>query len=67
LDNNNIRELNYFAFCADIDKPEDLNATYVPKNQTEEAAMHHGQLRDAGNTYFADSTKGMDIISNRFQ
>jgi hypothetical protein len=28
--------------------------------------MYHGQLRNAGNTFFGDSTMNVDIISNRF-
>ena len=67
LDKSNIREINYFSFCADIDKPSDLNAPHVPKNKTEEAVIMHGQLRDAGNTYFDQTTLNMDIINNRFQ
>ena len=56
LDKSNVRELNYFMFCADIDRPEDLNAPYMAKNPVDEAPMQHGQRRDAGNTFFADST-----------
>jgi len=36
LDAGNIREMNYFKFCADIDKPEDIFPTYVAKNPVNE-------------------------------
>ena len=32
LDKGNIREINYFMFCADIDRPEDIFPKYVAKN-----------------------------------
>lgn len=32
LDQGNIREINYRAFCADIDKPEDMFVQYEAKN-----------------------------------
>jgi hypothetical protein len=66
LDKGNIREINYFKFCADIDKPEDIFPAYQAKNPVNEVPLGHGQLRDAGNTFFPESTKGLDVISNRF-
>jgi hypothetical protein len=66
FDKGNIREINYFEFCADIDKPEDLFKPYVAKNPTNDTNMAHGQLRNAGNTFFRDPTINLDIISNRF-
>lgn len=67
FDKSNIREINYFSFCADIDKPEDLFKAYVPKNQQHEEPVLHGRLRDAGSTFFAGETANIDIIENRFQ
>ena len=66
FDKSNIREINYVAFCADIDKPEDLFKAYSPKNQKDEAPVLHGRLRDASSTFFAGSTANIDIIENRF-
>lgn len=67
LDKGNIREINYFKFCADIDKPEDIFPTYQAKRPVQEVIFAHGQLRDAGSTFFTESTKGLDVINNRFQ
>ena len=61
-----MREINYLQFCHDIDKPDDLFAPYVAKNPVADNSMYHGQLRDAGCTFFGDSTLNTDIISNRF-
>ena len=56
LDKGNIREINYFKFCADIDRPEDIFPQYIPKKPVKEEVFFHGQLRDAGSTYFKDQT-----------
>ena len=66
FDKGNMREINYLAFCQDIDKPEDLFEPYVAKNPVEDLGVAQGQLRNAGSTFFGDSTRNMDIISNRF-
>ena len=56
LDRGNIREINYFKFCADIDKPEDIFVQYPEKHPKPENPFYHGQLRDAGQTYFQNET-----------
>jgi len=56
FDKGNIREVNYFKFCADIDRPQDMFPQYVPKKPVEDNPFFHGQLRDAGHTYFQDKT-----------
>lgn len=66
LDKGNVREINYFKFCADIDSPKDIFPQYVPKKEVKETFLLHGQLRDAGSTYFQNSTANLDVINNRF-
>ena len=66
LDKGNIREINYFKFCADIDRPEDIFPKYVAKNPKKEDIFYLGQLRDAGSTYFQEETSVLDVINNRF-
>jgi len=66
LDKGNIREINYFKFCADIDRPEDIFPRYVAKNPKKEEIFFLGQLRDAGSTYYKDQTTVLDVINNRF-
>lgn len=58
--------MNYFKFCADIDRPQDMFPEYVAKNPKPETVFALGQLRDAGSSFFAASTEGLDVINNRF-
>ena len=66
LDRGNIREINYFKLCADIDRPEDIFVQYNDKHPKPEDPFHHCQLRSAGETYFTSNTQGLDVINNRF-
>lgn len=66
FDKGNVREINYFKFCADIDKPEDIFPVYQAKNPKAENTILHGQLRDAGSSFFDASTKDLDVINNRY-
>lgn len=58
--------MNYFKFCADIDRPQDIFPEYVPKNPKKELVIYHGQLRDAGSSYYDKATQDLDVINNRF-
>ena len=44
FDKGNIREVNYFKFCADIDRPQDMFPEYVAKNPKPEVHLMYGQL-----------------------
>lgn len=66
LDMSNIREVNYFKFCADIDSPKDIFPEYIAKNPKEARVIYFGQLRDAGSSYFNEQTSDLDVINNRF-
>lgn len=67
FDKGNVREMNYFEFCKDIDRPEDLFNLYQAKHPNNEPPLMLGQLRDAGSTFFKQPTQGLDAINNRFQ
>ena len=67
FDKGNIREVNYFKFCADIDRPQDIFPEYVAKNPKPEMVIYHGQLRDAGSSFYDAKTDTLDVINNRFQ
>jgi Ca2+-binding EF-hand superfamily protein len=67
FDKGNVREINYFTFCQDIDIPGDLYKLYEAKHPNNEPPLQLGQLRDAGSTFFKDRTAGLDVINNRFQ
>ena len=33
-DKGNVKEINYFSLCRDVDRPEDMFPGYTPKNST---------------------------------
>lgn len=33
FDKGNTKEVNYFQFCADVDRPEDMFPGYTPKRE----------------------------------
>jgi Ca2+-binding EF-hand superfamily protein len=65
LDKGNQREVNYFAFCADVDRPEDM----FPSLQNEGTKRHSPAAQPAGSTgsfFFSGSTKDINVLENRF-
>lgn len=38
FDKGNTKEVNYFTFCQDVDRPEDMFPGYSPKQRSEYAA-----------------------------
>lgn len=56
FDKGNVREINYFKFCANVDKPEDIYPQYVAKRPSQDKPIYHGQLRDAGSSYYKAPT-----------
>lgn len=37
FDKGNTKEVNYFSFCKDVDRPEDMFPDYAPKQRSEYA------------------------------
>jgi len=66
FDKGNVREVNYFRFCADIDRPEDIFPEYVAKRPQPDHSIQKGQLRNAGSSYYKAGTENVDVINNRF-
>lgn len=62
-DKGNTKEINYFKFCQDVDRPEDMFPGYTPKNGQTEQPLSNTTYRS---NFFADSTRGMNVIQNRF-
>lgn len=65
FDKGNTKEVNYFTFCADVDRPEDMFPGYKPKNPLPPAALP-GEERKTQSTFFAGSTKDINVLHNRF-
>jgi hypothetical protein len=64
-DLGNTREVNYYNFCKDVDRPEDMFPPYVAKHPLKEPGLPHQEMKQS-KTFFEESTKGLDVISNRY-
>ena len=64
-DKGNIKEINYFQFCRDVDRPEDMFPLYVPKKEVPQATSLH-PFSGPSNTFFDQSTKDLNVIESRF-
>lgn len=62
LDKGNSREVNYFSFCADVDRPEDM----FPQLNVKAAKPAHSAASKTGSYFFAGSTKEINVLENRF-
>uniref|UniRef100_A0A7S3KPW0 EF-hand domain-containing protein n=1 Tax=Euplotes crassus TaxID=5936 RepID=A0A7S3KPW0_EUPCR len=71
FDKGNTREVNYVKFCHDVDKPEDMFADLGIKiDKYEEQPIELGSSSVLGratkSNFFADTTKGINVLENRF-
>jgi Ca2+-binding EF-hand superfamily protein len=60
-------EVNYFKFCQDLDRPEDIFPGYVAKNPLPPPKFTRGIPPVTKSTFFADPTDNVDVINNRYQ
>ena len=66
LDKNNKREVNYFSFCADVDRPEDMfgedyKAMSLPKPKSASATA-----AQSASYFYPGSTKEINVLENRY-
>jgi Ca2+-binding EF-hand superfamily protein len=74
FDKGNTREVNYVKFCHDVDRPEDmleqLGLDYEKHSSggavKEEKAIPEATLSRTKSNFFAESTKGINVLENRF-
>ena len=71
FDKGNTREVNYVKFCHDVDKPEDMFADLGIKIDTiKDKQVELGSSSVLGratkSNFFADTTKGINVLENRF-
>lgn len=66
-DRGTTAEVNYWKFCMDLDRPEDIFPGYVPKIAP--AAPHYTQGIPVNikSPFFALETQSLDVINNRYQ
>ena len=65
-DRGNTKEVNYFKFCKDVDRPEDMFPQYVPKKPQPPVVNKVGVIPKQVSTFFRETTEGVDVINNRF-
>jgi hypothetical protein len=62
LDKGNTREVNYFSFCADVDRPEDMFQN-LDKGESKRAAHPASKTT----SYFYDGpTRDINVLENRY-
>ena len=65
-DRGNTKEVNYFHFCKDVDRPEDMFPAYQAKKPTGPDYKKIGVRPKQVSTFFRDQTDAVDVINNRF-
>ena len=65
-DRGNTKEINYFNFCKDVDRPEDMFPAYQAKRPQAEKEVKIGVRPKQVSTFFRGDTEGLDVINNRF-
>jgi len=67
FDRLNTREVNYVKFCHDVDKPEDMFPGFFNKGSSHQDAAPLANVgRVTKSNFFAQSTKGVDVLQSRF-
>lgn len=65
-DRGNTKEVNYFHFCKDVDRPEDMFPAYQAKKPTGPDYKKIGVRPKQVSTFFREGTDAVDVINNRF-
>ena len=64
LDKGNSREVNYFSFCADVDRPEDMfGANYKSNSAALPASKTHSKT---ASYFYPGPTRDINVLENRF-
>ena len=65
-DRGTTNEVNYYKFCRDVDRPEDMFPGYVPKKPQPEPVNTLGIAPKQVSTFFKEPTKEVNVVANRF-
>lgn len=66
LDKGNTREVNYFSFCADVDRPEDMFPQLAAKRKSLESKPATAAAGMTSSYFFAGTTRDINVLENRF-
>lgn len=62
FDKGNTREVNYFTFCFDVDRPEDMFPGYTPKNGQPQPVVETTDQRKTMGTFYQGSTRDINVL-----
>ena len=65
-DRGNNKEVNYFKFCKDVDRPEDMFPAYQAKRPKATPMDMLGISATQQSSFFKGPTSDLDVINNRF-
>jgi Ca2+-binding EF-hand superfamily protein len=65
-DRGNNKEVNYFKFCKDVDRPEDMFPAYMAKRPKAPPVDLLGVSPDQVSSFFKGTTHDIDVLNNRF-
>ena len=65
-DRGNNKEVNYFKFCKDVDRPEDMFPAYQAKRPKAAPIDMLGVAPTQISSFFKGQTNDLDVINNRF-
>lgn len=60
------REVNYVKFCHDVDHPHDMFPGFNFEEKPDAVKNLATKLASTGSNFFAGSTKGLNVLENRF-
>ena len=66
-DRGTTAEVNYFRFCNDLDRPQDIFPGYVPKIAPPAPVYTRGIPPAIKSHFFAEKTESIDVVNNRYQ
>lgn len=59
---SNSRDVNYFAFCADVDRPEDMFPALANTSSEAEKNPMSTTASKSANFFFAGDTKDINVL-----
>lgn len=66
-DRGTTAEVNYWKFCKDLDKPEDIFPGYTPKNAPKNRHYFPGVTSDIKSPFFEQATNNIDVVGSRWE
>jgi Ca2+-binding EF-hand superfamily protein len=65
-DRGTTAEVNYFQFCKDLDRPEDIFPGYTPKRSQPAPVWSRGVPPAQISSFYNEKTDNIDVLANRY-